>query len=288
MSNVVQLTEVREKKMADGFCAVPTEIIDAMASGHLTAREFKILCAVIRKTYGWNKEQDSISGSQLEALTGIRRQEASMVLVGLIEKGVLIRLGGSRSPLKVNLDVDSWNTEKQSKPDNITAAKQAEKDRVTTSSELSSLTTKYSHRVTTKARHTIDNIDTMNTPAEYLSTSDAEDAPKPEKAKRDKFPDCPYQAIVDLYHEILPELREVAVLNETRKRLIRARWRSKAKKTECWNLDFWRRYFEYVRKCDFLMGRKDPSSNRPPFTADLEWLVRPTNFAKVVEGKYDH
>jgi hypothetical protein len=35
------------------------------------------------------------------------------------------------------------------------------------------------------------------------------------------------------------------------------------------------------------MGLVDGCEGKAPFQADLEWLVRPTNFNKVIEGKYE-
>jgi hypothetical protein len=96
-------------------------------------------------------------------------------------------------------------------------------------------------------------------------------------------PNCPHQAIVDLYHEVLPELRSVREWNDERQGFLRERWRDDPKRQ---NLDWWRGFFEYVSKSDWLMGRKNGSNGRP-FDCDLEWLVRPTNFAKVLEGKYE-
>ena len=95
-------------------------------------------------------------------------------------------------------------------------------------------------------------------------------------------PSCPYQVIVDLYHEVLPELRICRVLNDTRKGYIRQRWASKPGA----DLAKWRAYFEYVRASPFLLGQKPGRAGRPPFEADLEWLTRPNNYAKVIEGKY--
>jgi hypothetical protein len=36
----------------------------------------------------------------------------------------------------------------------------------------------------------------------------------------------------------------------------------------------------------FLTGKAEPGPGRKPFVATLEWLLRPKNFAKVVEGTY--
>lgn len=96
-------------------------------------------------------------------------------------------------------------------------------------------------------------------------------------------PDCPHADIVALYHEILPELRRVREWTPDRQAFLRSRWREKPVRQ---NLDWWRKFFGYVRECPWLMGEGLAQEGRPPFTADLEWLVRPTNFRKVIEGKY--
>lgn len=97
-------------------------------------------------------------------------------------------------------------------------------------------------------------------------------------------PRCPHQEIIALYHEVLPELRKVRVWDANREKLLRARWKSEQKRQ---SLDWWRGFFEYVRGCPFLMGLVDGREGKAPFQADLEWLVRPTNFNKVIEGKYE-
>lgn len=94
---------------------------------------------------------------------------------------------------------------------------------------------------------------------------------------------CPHDRIVALYHELLPELRQVREWNDTRRKLLARRW---AESTERQSLDWWREFFGYVRKSRFLMGQTTGRDGRP-FDCDLEWLIRPTNFAKVVEGKYE-
>jgi len=53
--------------------------------------EFKVLCAIVRKTYGWHKDSDRIANSQFEAMTGkekrqIQRAKASLKAKGLIRE----------------------------------------------------------------------------------------------------------------------------------------------------------------------------------------------------------
>lgn len=96
-------------------------------------------------------------------------------------------------------------------------------------------------------------------------------------------PPCPHDAIVALYHETLPELPRMRSWPDDRQALLRSRWREDERRQ---NLGWWKRFFEYVRRCPFLLGQES-SGHRDPFLADLEWLVRPKNFRKVVEGKYE-
>lgn len=61
--------------------------------------EFKVLCAIIRKTYGWHKDSDRIANSQFEAMTGaakrqIQRAKASLKRKGLITETPPKKLGG--------------------------------------------------------------------------------------------------------------------------------------------------------------------------------------------------
>ena len=65
-----------------------------------------------------------------------------------------------------------------------------------------------------------------------------------------------------------------------RQALLRGRWREHP------DLDWWRGYLSHVAESAFLTGRAPPAPGRQPFLADLEWLVRPANMARIYEGKY--
>jgi hypothetical protein len=126
-------------------------------------------------------------------------------------------------------------------------------------------------------------------PPQHPADADAErmDA-ETETAAR--LPACPVVQILDLYHEQLPQLPRCLTLTDARRGYIRTRWREIGTKrrwaTRAEGLDFFRRYFEFVGKSKFLTGRESGRDGKPPFEADLEWLMRPGNFAKVVEGKF--
>lgn len=94
----------------------------------------------------------------------------------------------------------------------------------------------------------------------------------------------PFQQIIDLYHEILPELPKCEILNAKRKGYIRQRWQDK--KHGLHTINHWKNFFEFVSKSDFLMGKTPPSGNRPPFRANLEWITNLNNYTKIYEDKY--
>jgi hypothetical protein len=116
----------------------------------------------------------------------------------------------------------------------------------------------------------------------------------PEVVVPDGPPDCPHDRIIELYHELMPTNPRVLEWNDTRRGYLRARWREKAKpngRTQGYTttdagITFWRRFFAYCAESKFLTGQSDGRPGRPPFVADLEWLMKPGNFAKVIEGKY--
>jgi len=88
---------------------------------------------------------------------------------------------------------------------------------------------------------------------------------------------CPHQEIINLYHEVLPEMAKIKSWPPTLQKILRTRWKEEPDRK---NLAWWRSYFEYVRESPFLMGGKTD------FIADLEWIIRPTNMTKIINGRY--
>jgi uncharacterized protein YdaU (DUF1376 family) len=88
---------------------------------------------------------------------------------------------------------------------------------------------------------------------------------------------CPHEKIIDLYHEILPELKSVIISRwsgSQREKDLRSRWREHPNHQE---IDFWRWLFNSIKTSDWHMGRSGS------WSADLGWLVKRSNFDKMVE-----
>jgi uncharacterized protein YdaU (DUF1376 family) len=116
--------------------------------------------------------------------------------------------------------------------------------------------------------------------------------PDGEPEAKDGLPTCDHKTIVELYHQHLPTLRRVEVWNDTRKGYLKQRWREVAvdlAKTETVTsevmLNWWADFFQHIGKSKFLTGKVNSRDGRA-FVADLEWILRPSNFAKIIEGKY--
>jgi hypothetical protein len=109
------------------------------------------------------------------------------------------------------------------------------------------------------------------------------------------IPACPVQQIVSLYHACMPENPKVRVLDDKRKKSIRARWKQAASldgvgpfgyATGVEGIAAWKKFFQVCADSDFLTGKGKPQQGKPPFFADIDFLMSPDGFKKTVENKY--
>jgi len=101
----------------------------------------------------------------------------------------------------------------------------------------------------------------------------------PEPYKIDK---CPQNDILKLWGQILPDLPQPRIWKGNRTVLLRARWNEDKERQ---NLEWWGKFFKYLRSSDFFMG-KISQPGRRPFIGRLDWLLKSDNFIKTYEGKY--
>lgn len=89
---------------------------------------------------------------------------------------------------------------------------------------------------------------------------------------------CPHKKIIDLYHNVLPELPKIVDWNKTLEGYLKSRWREQPERQ---NLKWWEKFFiDEIKTSDFLMGRVND------FQVNLGWIVKPTNFSKILNGQY--
>jgi hypothetical protein len=83
-----------------------------------------------------------------------------------------------------------------------------------------------------------------------------------------------YKGVIENYHLICPKMNKVSVINDTRKGYINARVGE-------FGMDKVICVLRLSGESDFLNGVNDRA-----WKADFEWIMRPTNFIKIMEGKY--
>ncbi|MBW5801160.1 replication protein [Halomonas elongata] len=101
----------RGPQVEDGYTRIANELLEQVMAAPFTLREMRVVMAVIRLTYGWNRKQARVTGGLLAKLTGIHDSTCAKVLSGLIEKRVILRHGGSRSPVSLNKHAAEWDLE---------------------------------------------------------------------------------------------------------------------------------------------------------------------------------
>lgn len=86
--------------------------------------------------------------------------------------------------------------------------------------------------------------------------------------------DTRFAEVLVLYNRI--GLPRVAKLTDSRKRALRQRLKEHP------DLAWWEAYFARISRSKFLMGQ-----NQMQWCATFDWLLKPTNMEKVLEGNYD-
>lgn len=83
-----------------------------------------------------------------------------------------------------------------------------------------------------------------------------------------------YKLIIENYHSLCPKMSKVEKLTDKRKGYVNARYGE-------YGLDGITKVLRIAGESSFLNG-----SNDRAWKADFEWMMRPENFVKVLEGKY--
>lgn len=118
-------------------------------------------------------------------------------------------------------------------------------------------------------------------PDESPGVAFTEEDKEEEEGDRDKEKDTisgstTAKEVVDLYNSICKSYPTVKAVSEARKKAIKARLR-------VYTIDDFRKVFEMAETSTFLKG-----GNGRNWTANFDWLIKDANFAKVLDGNYNH
>jgi len=107
------------------------------------------------------------------------------------------------------------------------------------------------------------------------------------------FPPCPHKELLKLYQKHLPHLTQPRIWEGSRMTTMKSRWVQASRPSEYspkgYNslpegLAWWDSFFGYISNDTSLA--KGFETNGRTWQPDLVWIINPTNFAKIIDGKY--
>ncbi|EIX5752497.1 replication protein [Escherichia coli] len=137
----------------DGYTRFANELLEAIASADLTARQLKVMLAYVRKTYGFNKKTDRIADEQIAQLTGLSRQNVNKAKKELISMNCLFMDGNQ---IGVNIEVSAWQFSKCLQVSNFVSKLETK--------NVSKLETLNVSKLETHKRHSLKTKENINKP----------------------------------------------------------------------------------------------------------------------------
>lgn len=268
MGVVKQLADYRpsleavERQVADlddGYTRIANELLEAVMAADLTARQLKVVLAVIRKTYGFGKKFDRITNTQIAMMTGIHHTHVCKAKNEMIAMNIIVTNGQA---IGVNKVISEWNFEISQVSESL--AKTANKT-------LANLANWYKPT----QLNTKETIQKKEKKENTQSSDDDRELVKPEKRKPVKFD---YGEYLSTYNEIVGDRLPHAVeANEERQRKIRKLVNSLATK----NIDGFRAYVKAFMAAarPFHFGDNDRD-----WVANFDYLLRPKVLVAIREG----
>lgn len=96
-------------QLENGYIRIANELFSALRQYPFSGAEFRILIAIMEKTYGWRKKKELIPSSQISKSTGIDLRYVKKIIKQLIQDGVIIKEeSGGGNILSVNKDYYNW------------------------------------------------------------------------------------------------------------------------------------------------------------------------------------
>ncbi|MEQ2025392.1 replication protein [Xenorhabdus szentirmaii] len=122
--------------------------------------------------------------------------------------------------------------------------------------------------------------------------SDENNPPQPvKKTPSKKSEPVPYQAMINAYHEILPEMARVTVLRDGRKAKMRTFWQRANKEYQTqhnrsFTLDNWKGYLRYISEhCRWMMEKRPNGKGGHWKAKNLDYLITDQCYVSVKEDR---
>ncbi|GER94061.1 hypothetical protein A45J_1819 [hot springs metagenome] len=98
-------------QVENGYTRIANELLDAMLATEFTGREFRILLAIIRYSYGWNKKEARLTVKQIHQVTGISDRTIYDILRRLIKKIIITPI--ATDTYQLQKDYSRWQIDQR-------------------------------------------------------------------------------------------------------------------------------------------------------------------------------
>ena len=83
-------------QLEDGHFKISNSLWEYIMASDISKEEFKVVCGIIRQTYGWHRTEASISYSMFEVMTALDRRHIARAINSLLEKELISRNTGAK------------------------------------------------------------------------------------------------------------------------------------------------------------------------------------------------
>ncbi|HEY2455191.1 MAG TPA: replication protein [Scandinavium sp.] len=268
MGNLASVTPIRpslaivERQVADlddGYTRIANELLEAVMAADLTARQLKVVLAVIRKTYGFGKKFDRITNTQIAMMTGIHHTHVCKAKNEMIAMNIIVTNGLA---IGINKVVSEWDFEISQVSESLAKVANKTLANLANTHKPTQLNTKETIQKKERKEHT-------------QSSGDDREPVKPAKRKSVQIN---YGEYLEAYNEIVGERLPHAVeANTERQRKLRTLINSLATK----NIDGFRAYVKAFMTAarPFHFGDNDRD-----WVANFDYLLRPKVLVAIREG----
>lgn len=92
-------------QLENGYTRIANEILENLSCVQMSGTEWQFVMCLFRKTYGYNKSEDWITGSQIVAMTGMKKERVSEAKKRLLERKIVTE---KRNKISFNKDYEQW------------------------------------------------------------------------------------------------------------------------------------------------------------------------------------
>lgn len=271
MSSPATVTPIRpslavvERQVAeldDGYTRIANELLEAVMAADLTARQLKVVLALIRKTYGFGKKFDRITNTQIAMMTGIHHTHVCKAKNEMIAMNIIVTNGQA---IGINKVISEWNFEISHVSESL--AKTANKT-------LANLANGYKP-TQLNTKETIQKKERKETP--LPPEGGGEGMGKPERRKAERID---YESFLNAYNdEVGEKLPHAVAVNDKRKRALK----KIIPKLKTPNVEGFRAFVRaFVNQAKpFYFG-----DNNTGWTADFDYMLRESTLLGVREAKF--